>query len=194
MVIFNQGTLKVFLIFELEIHLVCSINLKKWVARVKLTKIKDGGTVFRGFVQFMAWFIALEKVLRNRRDAFVREKLSTESTLPHISVSTNTKKNSTVMPSQVFFLIQPMDASGRLISSSAQRPMRAFVSKKPQFCVFQAIKETLLSAILELFTETTIKIPCNVVSMLVILTMFRCNFAGSILRYERLFESNMFQM
>ena len=92
MIIFNQGTLKVLLTFELEIHLVRSINLKKWVARVKLTKIKDGGNVFRGFVQFMAWFIALEKVLRNRRDAFVREKLSTESTLPHISVSTNTEK------------------------------------------------------------------------------------------------------
>ena len=87
-----------------------------------------------------------------------------------------------------------MDASWRLISSSAQRPMSVFVSKKPQFCVFPAIKETLLSAILKLFTETTIEIPCKVVSMLVILTMFRSNFTSSVLRYERLFESNMFQM
>ena len=73
MIMLNQGTLKVLLTFELEIHLVRSINLKKWVARVKLTKIKDGGNVFRGFAQFMAWFIALEKVFRNRKDAFVKE-------------------------------------------------------------------------------------------------------------------------
>ena len=104
------------------------------------------------------------------------------------------KKSFTVMPSQMFFLIQPMDASWRLIFSSAQRPMSVCVTKKLQFCVFPVIKETLLCAILKLFTETTIEIPCKVVLMLVILTMFRSSFAGSVLRYERLFESNMFQM
>ena len=46
----NLFTLKVFLIFELAIHLICSINLKKKIPDVKVTKINDGGTVFRSFM------------------------------------------------------------------------------------------------------------------------------------------------
>ena len=36
-------------------------------------------------------------------------------------------------------------------------PMSVFLSTKPQFCVFPATKETPLSAILKLFTKTTIE-------------------------------------
>ena len=37
------------------------------------------------------------------------------------------------------------------------------------------------------------KLFCEAVSMLVILMMFRSSFAGSVIRYERFFQSNMFE-
>ena len=121
-------------------------SLEKIDTSCESNRIRWRNCLFFG-VLFMLWFIALEKVLRNRRArvAFVKENYL-----------------------QIVFV-------------SKKAPILCFPSdQRNATCTLRHLEVVLQKPRSKQF--------CEVVSMLVILTMFRSSFTGSVIRYEQFFH------